>query len=280
MPTKTVLKYHGGKAYLAGKFWDIVKATSWEPIHVVEPYCGGASFTIEGLVRGLPYSFVINDIDRTLTNFWRVLQGQTSFRQFARLAEAVPFSEAEFKESMANSILAADGYGHSVHEAAAFFIRNRMSLAGRMKGFTGVTKTRVRRGMNNEVSAWLGAVEGLEAFHSLLKKALILDSRPALEVIKAHDGPKTLFYLDPPYLHETRATTGEYANEMTREQHMELLQALFKVRGRFMLSGYRSEMYDKIAETGGWTRHDFGIANHAAGGKTKRKMVESLWVNF
>ncbi len=54
----------------------------------------------------------------------------------------------------------------------------------------------------------------------------------------------------------------------------------YPFRGKFMLSGYRSSLYDRAAEANGWTRHDFDIANHAAGGEEKRRMVECLWCNF
>lgn len=63
--------------------------------------------------------------------------------------------------------------------------------------------------MNKQASAWLSAVEGLPAVHDRLKRVVILD-RPAIEVIRTQDGEKTLFYLGPPYLHETMASTGEY----------------------------------------------------------------------
>jgi hypothetical protein len=63
--------------------------------------------------------------------------------------------------------------------------------------------------MNEQASAWLSAVEGLRAVHTRLKRVVILN-RPALEVIHQQDGQGTLFYLDPPYLHATRASTTEY----------------------------------------------------------------------
>jgi DNA adenine methylase len=34
----------------------------------------------------------------------------------------------------------------------------------------------------------------------------VILNQPAIEVIRQQDGEATLFYLDPPYLHETRAT--------------------------------------------------------------------------
>ena len=47
--------------------------------------------------------------------------------------------------------------------------------------------------------------------------------RSALEVIQSQEGPKTLFYLDPPYLPETRSSPDVYGIEMSTEDHVELL---------------------------------------------------------
>jgi len=164
--------------------------------------------------------------------------------------------------------------------AVEFFIRCRQSLAGRMNGFASITRNRTRRGMNEQVSAWLGAIEGLADVHERLKRVLILN-RDALDVIRQQDGPRTLFYLDPPYLHETRATTGEYGEqEMSADEHRNLLNLLMKIKGRFLLSGYRSMMYDTTAELCKWNRYEFKIDNKASGGKVKRQMTECVWTNY
>jgi DNA adenine methylase len=101
-----------------------------------------------------------------------------------------------------------------------------------------------------------------------------------LEVIQKQDGPNTLFYCDPPYVHESRSTTGEYAFEMNTDQHRELLDLLAKVQGKFMLSGYPSELYSEWETRHGWKRHDFLIDNKAAAGKVKEVMTECLWCNY
>jgi DNA adenine methylase len=65
---------------------------------------------------------------------------------------------------------------------------------------------------------------------------------------------------------------------MTEEDHRELLAVLRACKGKVMLSGYPSSLYD--AALAGWTRHVFTVANHAAGGCQKRKMAETVWCNF
>jgi DNA adenine methylase len=102
--------------------------------------------------------------------------------------------------------------------------------------------------------------------------------RPAIEVIRQQDGPRTLFYLDPPYEHETRAARDVYSFEMTNADHRELLALLQTVQGKVMLSGYSCSWYD--AALADWTRHTFDLPNNAAGGKQKDRETEVLWCNF
>lgn len=266
------LKWHGGKGLMAAK----IVALFPPHTHYVEPFAGGLSVLLARDPEGV--SEVVNDLNADLTNFWAVLRDPERFELFRRLAEATPFAEAVWREAAEE--LAGERREVLCHlRAWAFFVRCRMSLAGRMRSFTGVTKTRTRRGLNNEVSAWLTAVEGLPAVHSRLKRVLILN-RPALDVIHGQDGPRTLFYCDPPYLQETRTAPNVYAHEMTDGNHRDLLGALSQVKGKFLLSGYRSEMYDGFADRLGWHRTDFPVANHASGGKSNRRMVECVWSNF
>ncbi|MEO8271788.1 MAG: DNA adenine methylase, partial [Aureliella sp.] len=100
------------------------------------------------------------------------------------------------------------------------------------------------------------------------------------DVIRKQDGLNTLFYCDPPYVHETRATTGEYAFEMSEAEHVQLLETLSAVQGKFMLSGYPSSLYTNWEQKHNWTRHEVKIDNKAASGKVKEKKTECLWCNF
>jgi DNA adenine methylase len=239
--------------------------------HYVEPFFGGGAVLLANDPEGL--SEVVNDLDRDLTCFWRVLQHTLWFEEFHRRVQAVPFSEVEWTEADDEPLTAVD-------RAVNFFIRVRQSLAGRRDGFAAISRNRTRRGMNEQASAWLNAVDGLPAVHARLRRVVIVGPKDALEVIRQQDGPKTVFYLDPPYLHETRATTGEYEHEMTAEQHTQLLSLLTTLKGRFLLSGYRSHLYDGFAEKHGWNRHEFDLPNNSAGGNKKRRMKECVWTSY
>ena len=133
--------------------------------------------------------------------------------------------------------------------------------------------------MNENVSAWLTAVAGLPQVHHRLLRVEIRNL-PAVEFIRKYDHANCCFYCDPPYLHGTRSTTGEYAYEMSDADHRELLGALTGIEGKFQLSGYHSDMYDAWAEHQGFRCVEIEIDNKASSAKTKQKKVESIWMNY
>ena len=125
------------------------------------------------------------------------------------------------------------------------------------------------------MNAYLNAIDGLPDVHQRLRQVVILCD-DAIKIIKQQDGPNTLFYYDPPYLHETRTATKCYAHEMTVDDHRRLLDTLAGIEGKFVLSGYPNEMYDAR----GWRTEDFSIDNKASSKKTKDKKTERIWMNF
>jgi DNA adenine methylase len=268
------LKWHGGKHYLASK----IVAMMPPHTHYVEPYAGGLSVLLAKEYEGV--SEVVNDVDGELTNFWRTLSRPVGLEQMSRILESTPFSEWHYRNAdEETSSLYQSSFGPDATRASNFFVRCRQSLAGRMDAFAAITKNRVRRGMNEQTSAWLSAVEGLPEVHARLRRVLILN-RDALDVIRNQDGPNTLFYLDPPYLPSTRVSPSVYRFEMTTEQHVDLCTVIRKCKGKVILSGYPSELYRVQLEEEGWKRTDFKLPNNAASGEKKRVMTESVWCNF
>ena len=268
------LKWHGGKGAFGGQLAQWIISLMPPHVHYVETHFGGGSVLLNKDPEGI--SEVVNDINFDLTTFWSVLSDPEAFPIFRRAMETTPFSQPVW--NVARDALSWGDIGSSIDRARWFFICCRQSRAGQMNEFAPLSRNRTRRGMNEQASAWLTAVEGLPAVHARLKRVAIV-TEDALTVIRREDGPKTLFYCDPPYLHETRASTADYEHEMTRQQHEELLECLATIKGRFLLSGYRSSLYDDFATGVGWKRHEFKIPNNASGGKKKRVMTECVWSN-
>jgi DNA adenine methylase len=146
-----------------------------------------------------------------------------------------------------------------------------------MKAFTNLTRNRTRRGMNGNVSEWLTAVEGLPEVHTRLRRVAI-ENMPAVQLIRRDDEPATLFYCDPPYVHETRSVMNAYAFEMSDADHREFLDTVLAVRGKVIISGYVNALYD--ATLSNWSRKELEVADNTAGGKKKCRKIEVLWWNF
>ncbi len=249
------LKWHGGKRYLAP--W--ILAHMIRHVHYVEPFAGGLAVLLAKEFEGV--SEVVNDSDGHLMNFWRVLASEKKFADFVRIVQATPFSQEVF--------LNAEAMGDtddSVERAVHFFVRCRQSRQGLCKDFATLSKNRTRRNMNEQVSSWLTAVEGLAEVHDRLKRVVMLND-DAVAIIRKEDSPNTLFYLDPPYLHETRVTTQDYSQEMTEHDHARLIAALSGIEGKFLLSGYPSALYDDAAALNGWYRVEREIDCKASGAK-------------
>ncbi|HET6573043.1 MAG TPA: DNA adenine methylase, partial [Fimbriiglobus sp.] len=175
MSVLSPLKWHGGKSYLATRIVALMPPCT----HYVEPFAGGLSVLLARNPDGI--SEVVNDLDGRLTGFWRVLQDADRFDQFRRMVNAVPFSEAEWRDA-GGRLEDTD----SVVAAVAFFVRCRQSLAGRLDTFAPLSRSRTRRGMNEQASAWLSAVDGLPAVHARLRRVVILN-RDARDVIRQED---------------------------------------------------------------------------------------------
>jgi DNA adenine methylase len=278
------LKLHGGKRYVAERVLELMP----RHLNYVEPFFGGGQVLFARdpadpqywltdasgrLWKGV--NEVVGDLNADLAIFYAVLRDAEGFPEFCRRANLTQFDEATWEEARAQL---AGGVRDRITRAWALFVCCRLSLAGRMRAFTGMTKVRLRGGRGNEVNAFLGAVEGLPEVHARLRDVQVLH-RDAVRVLQDYDVPGTFAYCDPPYLHATRTATRVYAHEMTEAQHRQLLDALLGLRhAKVILSGYASPLYDSALAS--WRREEVSLANHAAGGKAKRRMIEVLWCNF
>jgi DNA adenine methylase len=101
---------------------------------------------------------------------------------------------------------------------------------------------------------------------------------PALDFIRKYDSPQTLCYADPPYPHEARTATDNYEHEMSRQDHVELLNLLRSIEGKVMLSGYGNELYDTVLSD--WHRVERPTKVQTGSAEKKSDRIEVLWMNY
>ena len=214
-----------------------------------------------------------NDIDSDLVNFFATLRHPEDGQRLLKEIALTPFS----REELALACSGETGLDN-VEQARRFYVRARQTRTGlaqsSSEGRWAQCILTSRSGMAGAVSRWLGAVEGLPPIIDRLARVQI-ENAPALEVIRRYDTPETLFYLDPPYVHDTRGDKNAYHGEMTDFEHTELSNLLHEIRGRAAVSGYRSELYDSLYAD--WYRVD---APEKICHSVRQPRQESLWLNY
>ena len=214
-----------------------------------------------------------NDLDSELVNFFATLRDPEQGERLLREIALTPFSREELELACTPEL----DLDH-VERARRFYVRARQTRTGlaqtSSKGRWAQCVLTSRSGMAGAVSRWLGAVEGLPEIAGRLMRVQI-DNAPALEVIQRYDTSDTLFYLDPPYVHDARGDKHAYYGEMTDFDHIELANLLSQVKGRAAISGYRSDLYDSLYRE--WHRVDAPVKIcHSV----RQPRQECLWTNY
>jgi len=256
---RSALRYHGGKWRLAP--WVI----SHFPRHrvYVEPFGGAGSVLLQ---KPRVYSEVLNDLDGEIVNFFRVLQDPRQSVRLAELLHLTPFSRAEWKASY-------EPTDDPVERARRTCIRSFMGFGSdsvrenRRTGF----RTQGSRCGRTPALDWSRYPAEIPILVERMRTVMI-EQKNATAVILGHDGPSTLFYIDPPYAHATRSDVRSYSHELSDEGHVELADVLRGAEGFVVISGYRCPLYDELYA--GWQRVDRDVIVFRA---TRR--VESLWLS-
>lgn len=260
---RPILRYHGGKWMLAE--WII----SHMPPHrtYCEPFGGGGSVLLR---KPRSYAEVYNDRWSTVVNVFRVLRNRDKAARLAQDLELTPFSRDEFFASYHED---ADD---DVERARKTIFRSLAGFGSAATNGDYITGFRANSNRSGTTPAqdWRNYPDHVPAFVDRLR-GVVIENRDALEVIAQHDTTATLFYVDPPYPHETRNMrrgNAAYAVEMTTEDHERLAAGLHAVSGMVLLSSYHCDLYDRLYT--GWARVERQA--HADGAVDR---VEVLWMN-
>jgi len=257
------LRYHGGKFRLAP--WLL----QYFPEHqtYVEPFGGGASVLLQ---KPRVYAEVYNDLDGDIVNFFRVLRDPISRAALIEACHLTPYAREEFAEAFSPAECPVE--------------RARRTAVRASMGFGSDGATKDATGFRIDTARAYGTAQGIWADYPP-KLAIIgerftgvlIENKDAIEVIKNHRRPDTLFYVDPPYVHSTRQMkgNGRYRCEMTDQQHEDLLTVMRESVGMFILSGYDNPLYSRMLSD--WL--SFSKTARIAARRGAGIRLETIWMN-
>ncbi len=213
---------------------------------------------------------VFNDINQGCTNFYRVLRDQSD--ELVRRLALTPFSRQEYEDAKVGWRNTDD----PIEKARQWFLVAGTSFSGKWgQGFS--ISTRERRGMAEPVSAWLSRIDRLPAVHERLKKVIIECANFSV-IITRFDHEEACFYIDPPYVRDTRVAPQAYQHEFSNDDHEELVRRLLAIQGSAVVSGYDHPIYTPL-EDAGWARYEVPhrLTSGPVRGERKQR-IEILWV--
>ena len=229
----------------------------------VEGFGGGASVLF---AKKMDKIEIYNDLGRNVHSLFKVLSDKEMFNQMKEKLDIIYYSadiRKEFIEDLKRNDLSL------VERAYKYFYVNRSSFNS-VGGFS--TVLLVRRNMSKSVSDYLSAIDGLLEVHERLSR-VIVENRNIFELIEKYDGKDTFFYLDPPYVADTRSSSTKYECEMTDKDHELFVDALLKAKGKFLVSGYEHPIYNKLIDNG-WKLYKYNSPN------SNSDRIECLWRNY
>lgn len=226
--------------------------------------CGGSAAVL--LNKSRVEVEALNDLADHVINFWRVLREHPA--ELIEQINLTPPGEAEFKR-----ILSLPPSDDDVEMARRFYAHIAQAYAGiptaAQHSFLGGVRL-----VNKRVH--------LDAVTERIRNVFIENtdaSRLIIRVVNCQDALRrtpVLFYADPPYPADTRASASEYICEDF--DHVGFLDTVLDAPEycKFAISGYPNDLYD--SRLAGWHRVEREVPLKAANFGARR--TEVLWRNY
>lgn len=232
---KTLISYYGGKLNMLKHILPLIPP---HKIYTESFFGGGAVF----FAKKPSESEIINDTNSMVINFYEVLR--SDFEKLKSKVESTLFSRASY--NVANTIYKMPHLFGKLQQAWAFYIATQMGFASKI-GSWGYDKygKRITTFHNKKLK-----------FDTTLAARLIntqIECNDACLVITSRDSEDAFHYIDPPYIDTAQ---GHYKG-YEKQDFKNLLDTLSKVKGKFLLSSYPSDLLSKYIEKNAWHSIEF-----------------------
>lgn len=235
------------------------------PEHILycEPFAGGAAIFFAKQRSEIE---VLNDTNRELINFYRVLQSD-----FTSLEKEVKITlHSRDLHRKASVIYNNPDMFPELKRAWALWVLSTQSFSGQLDSSWGydVTRNTTPKRLENKKQAFtLDMAVRMQEVH--------LECADALYIIRSRDRKETFFYVDPPYFN---SNMGHY-DGYSKEDFEALLKLLSEIKGKFLLSSYPSGVLKDYVKAFKWQCKgiDGRVSVAAKNGKVKTKVEMLTW---
>lgn len=245
------IRYPGAKSKQLDFIYDCFPAKETYDCFV-DLFGGGGSVLMNAPVTKKD---IYNDIDEEIVNFFRVLR--TNGAELMEALRLTPYSRTEYDDAFI-----FDARDDEIERARKTAIKAQFSYGGQGGGF---------KAYEREVSItqmYKNWIDGL-SFVIDRFRSVTIENMDALKLLKKVDSPKTLVYVDPPYL-----GTDDYEHNYSEAQHEELLKHIVSSKSMVIISGVPSALYDKYLHN--WVKIDKPVANRSF--KKRSSRLDILWI--
>ena len=217
---------------------------------------------------------VYNDIHEGLYNLFKVLRDKELSQELIYRLQLTPYSRKEYEDCRDSWRYEED----DVEKARKFYtsVIQSFNCLGRTWKYS---KTIHRKGMSQTVSSWLNKIDNKMIDIVERSREIQIENKDILDLIDTYDNKDTLFYLDPPYVPETRKNKKAYKYELSADDHVKLVNRILNIEGKVILSGYENDIYKKLEENG-WSKILLGEYHIKSAGKNNKKGKEFIWINY
>lgn len=263
---KISFNYIGGKTKIAD--WIISHfPQNYTKMGYVEVFGGFAAVL---LAKKPSKAEIYNDLNGELTNFFLVVKNK--HEELQRELEKMPYSEIIFKQIQQDLITKKHFEYDEVERAKRFFYLYQNSRLGGGKAIYLSLK-------RNPINTFEKKINKLKLLAKRIKKVQI-SCKHWEPLIRIHDSPKTLFYVDPPYFGVNYYDTYNLVPPFDDEQHYKLAEVLNKVKGFVYLSYYYFQGIEELYPKDKWVYYKKNTKKGAITKDGKRpSATELLLVN-
>jgi DNA adenine methylase len=266
MMDRPVLRYHGGKFMLAN--WIISHFPECRIF--VDLFGGGGNIIMN---KEPCYAEVYNDRWDIVVNVFRVLRDPIKAKRLEELLRLTPYSRTEFLATSDANITTIED---DIERARLTIFRSFAGFGSAATNSEYATGFRANANRSGTTPAhdWANYPQHIEKFTQRLRN-IVIENKDYRSIIKQQDSKETLFYADPPYVHETRNMkrgNAAYAHEMTNKDHIEMCKIYKDIKGMVIISGYDNKIYQKHLK--GWRMETKETFSDGAGERT-----ECLWIS-